>query len=141
MYISPALVKISIASCPNKHGTNATRQEYIFREVSLPPPNYPIVGYSRVDTLNCTDPLCRLNRGRTPVRIREGQSTCWTISECVTLITKTRFRLTTVAHMIQSFWRYYPFTVQFIITLVCGVSRRSWQRDVRTDRRGHCTRT
>ena len=110
MYISPALVKISIASCPHQHGTKATRQEYVFREVSIPPPNYPFVGYSRVDTLNCTDPLCHLNRGRKPVRIREGQSNCRTISECVTLITKTRFRLTTVAHMIQSFWRYYPFT-------------------------------
>ena len=107
IYILPISVKITTKNRSNKHDN---RQEDIFREVSLPPPIYPIVGYSRVDTLNCTHPLCRLNSGRTPVRIREGQSTCQTVSECVTLITKTRFRLTTVADMIKSFRRYYPLT-------------------------------
>ena len=81
-----------------------------FRELPTLPPKFPTVGYSRVETLNCTHPLCRLNRGRTPLRIREGQGTCEAVSECVTLITKTRFRLTPVSQMIQSFWRYYPST-------------------------------
>ena len=86
------------------------KTETTLREPPMPSPKYPVVGYSRVDTVNCTHRLCRLNRGRTPIRIRKGNSTCDIIPNCITLITKTRFRLTTVAHMIQSFRKQYPST-------------------------------
>ena len=71
-----------------------------------------VVGYPKPYDALCSFELCRLiNKGRAPVKYTQHLRTpCTAIYQCVTLITKTRYRLSYVANLITSFHKYYPGT-------------------------------
>ena len=71
-----------------------------------------VVGYPKPYDALCSFELCRLiNKGRAPVKYTQHLRTpCAAIYQCVTLITKTRYRLSHVANLITSFHKHYPGT-------------------------------
>ena len=72
-----------------------------------------VVGYPEPYNDSCPFELCRLiNYGRAPVKTiqRDPRTVCRDVRQCVTLITKTRYRLSNVANLITSFYKYYPGT-------------------------------
>ena len=71
-----------------------------------------VVGYPKPYDALCSFELCRLiNKGRAPVKYTQHPRTpCAAVYQCVTLITKTRYRLSHVANLITSFHKHYPGT-------------------------------
>ena len=72
-----------------------------------------VVGYPPPYQGLCSFEICSLiNHGRTPVKYmpRDPGAVCTAVHQCVTLITKTRYRLSNVANLITSLHRYYPGT-------------------------------
>ena len=77
-----------------------------------------VVGYPDPYNALCSFELCKLiNPGRTPVKYirRDPRAVCRALHQCVTLITKTRYRLSNVVNLITSFHKYYPGTKVIIV--------------------------
>ena len=69
-----------------------------------------IMGYPNEATGSCSFPMCDLNYGRKPIKFQKPgpKESCSRVADCVTLITKTRYRLHLAVRLIKSFHQFYP---------------------------------
>ena len=69
-----------------------------------------ITQYNNMSTNGCTSEICQLNPIPAPIQQIKSPYSCPSVNNCVTLMIKTRYRLTCVVDLIKSFHSIYPGT-------------------------------
>ena len=71
-------------------------------------------GYGMTRVPHCIDPICDLNVGHKPVARKRSNLACKQISDCVTVLVKTKHRLENVVNFIKSLHNFYPSTTVIV---------------------------